>query len=393
MNERVDPTVDPVLEAARQRGAPRRWRIFGGIWLLYLIHPLSTLIDRTDGEPVRRAAGVLGLAAFVALYLWPLPMAVMRPPRHPSRYAIVLGLFAIALAMLPLTGEPGITAFVFVVAAAAMLLPAIHAAVLIVLVITLSGILPVAVPGWSDDPASTVFMVAVAAIAVVGFAWLLRSNRELRAAREELARLAVAEERGRFARDLHDILGHSLTVITVKAGLARRLVDRDPARAMAEIAEIEQLARAALGDVRATVAGYRRVSLASELVSARAALDATDILADLPRAIDEIPGDRHELFGWVVREGVTNVVRHSGARSCTVRLTPTSVEIVDDGHGVSGTADGHGLAGLAERVTAAGGQFQAGNRPGGGFRLYITLPATLAPDGLATPRPQSEAPV
>ena len=177
---------------------------------------------------------------------------------------------------------------------------------------------------------------------------LIRRNRELaEAAQQELARLAVEQERTRFARDLHDLLGHSLTVVAVKAELAGRLVGRDPARAAAEIAEVERLARQALADVRAAVAGYREVTLAAELATARAALGAAGIDADLPGAVDDVPAARRELFGWVVREGVTNVVRHSGVPRARSGSTPTTVEIVDDG------AAGRGRSGDRLRRAAA----------------------------------------
>lgn len=180
----------------------------------------------------------------------------------------------------------------------------------------------------------------------------------------------------RFARDLHDLLGHSLTVITVKAELAGRLMTRDPAKAAAEVTDIERLAREALADVRATVAGYREVTLAVELSSARSALEAAGIAAELPLALDDVPGERRELFGWVVREAVTNVVRHSRAGRVRVQVSPTSVEVVDDGSGCAGNpAGGHGLDGLRDRLAAVGGRLEVGPVDTGGFRLFAEVPA------------------
>jgi two-component system sensor histidine kinase DesK len=221
--------------------------------------------------------------------------------------------------------------------------------------------------------------VAIPVLAVATFAILraLRQNMALAEARAELAELAAENERMRIARDLHDLLGHSLTTITVKAGLARRLGSADPARAVSQITEVEELCRQALADVRSAVSGYRDVTLAGELARGRELLRASGIAAELPTATDVVDPAHQELFGWAVREGLTNVVRHARAHSCTVLLSPSAVEIVDDGGG-DPRADGlmpagNGLSGLRERAAAAGGTVDAGPRQAGGWRLRVTL--------------------
>jgi two-component system sensor histidine kinase DesK len=189
----------------------------------------------------------------------------------------------------------------------------------------------------------------------------------------------VLEERERMARDLHDILGHSLTVITKKAELARRLTSIDPERAAVEIADVERLSREALNDVRATVTGHREVSLAGELLAARTALDSAGIRADLPCAPDGLPPAYERLFGFALREAVTNVLRHSAATWCRVVVTPTSLEVRDDGRGAAAasaavsSAGGSGLRGLRERVVAAGGRVLTDSPDGGGFRLLVEM--------------------
>jgi two-component system sensor histidine kinase DesK len=193
-----------------------------------------------------------------------------------------------------------------------------------------------------------------ASVAIFGMRMVIRRNLDLLRAEQENANLAIENERSRFARDLHDILGHSLTVITVKAELAQRLFDVDPERARAEIADLERLSRDALSDVRRAVEGYRELTLPGELARARTALAAAEIEAHLPSSADDVPTDLRELFAWTVREGVTNVIRHSGARICEVRLSPTAAEVRDDGRGPNGTGSGSGLNGLRERATAVG---------------------------------------
>lgn len=212
-------------------------------------------------------------------------------------------------------------------------------------------------------------------VAIVGSAWatdaifrLRDSNRELVRAQEQIATMAVEQERLRFARDLHDVLGHSLTAATVKAQLARRMVGGDDDRARGELREVEGLLRDALKDVRGTVAGYRDVTLTSELVRAATVLEAAGIAAELPGGVDHVPAGRREIFGWVLRESVTNVVRHSHARRARVTVTPDRIEVWNDG--ADGTAPGpasSGLVGLRERVEAAGGTLQAGPDGSGGW--------------------------
>jgi two-component system sensor histidine kinase DesK len=205
----------------------------------------------------------------------------------------------------------------------------------------------------------------------------IMAMRKLKEAQGEMARLAVVEERARFSRDMHDVLGHSLTVVTVKSELARRLVSIDPARAEEEIGDIERLSRAALTDLRAAVGGYREMSVASELGAAHAALAAADIEPHLPSGTDAAAPDLTEIFGWVLREAVTNVIRHSGAHNCWVQITRTELTVDDDGRGLPtagravGKLDGTGLRGLRERAQQAGAQLEVSPSDRGGVRVAV----------------------
>jgi two-component system, NarL family, sensor histidine kinase DesK len=221
--------------------------------------------------------------------------------------------------------------------------------------------------------------------AMVAMGEIMRTNRELVAARAEVARLAVADERERFARDLHDLLGHSLSVIALKAQLAQKRLPGDPETAAADVADIEAVTRDALREVREAVSGYHRPALDAELEGARTALDAAGIEATIDRPRVALPPDVEAVLAWTVREAATNVIRHSGASHSAIRVLPAlgeaAVEVVDDGRG-SGPREngsGHGLAGLEARVRAAGGRMEAGPREDGpGFRVRAVVPVESA---------------
>ncbi|HYB85806.1 MAG TPA: sensor histidine kinase [Streptosporangiaceae bacterium] len=208
---------------------------------------------------------------------------------------------------------------------------------------------------------------------------------KLNQARAELARTAVAEERLRISRDLHDLLGHSLSLIALKSELAGRMIESDPPRAAREIAELEAVARRSLAEVRQAVTGYRQPSLAAELAAARRMLASAgiDCRVDAPTSYD-LPPEVDALLAWTVREASTNIVRHSGARHAGITIAVTgasaSAEVTDDGAGAPGTP-GSGLAGLAERAGRLGGALLAGAREGGGFGVRVTVPIPAAGTG------------
>jgi two-component system sensor histidine kinase DesK len=227
--------------------------------------------------------------------------------------------------------------------------------------------------------------------------WLFHVVQELREARAELARSAVGEERLRFARDLHDVLGHSLQAVALRAEVAERLIDRDRGgdrggdrdgdrdreRVRGELVEIQRMARDSVRDVREIVRGYRATSLRSELEGMSAVLRAAGIRCDPPEISPDLPAHAHEPLGWAAREAATNVLRHSGATWCliTVRADGAHVrlEISNDGAGRRavppvGSEPGNGLAGLAERIAAVGGEFTAGPAGDGTFRLAAAVP-------------------
>jgi two-component system sensor histidine kinase DesK len=221
-------------------------------------------------------------------------------------------------------------------------------------------------------------------IAMIGIRLNATNVVELYRARAEVERLAADQERLRIARDLHDLLGHALTTVIVKADLAARLAPIDADRAAQEMREVAALARQGLSDVRTVVTGYREISLLGEIATAREVLRAAGIEARLPVTDEEVPQQYRELFAWALREGVTNAVRHSRAGHLRVTLDERSIEVVDDGRGpVSGSgtggatgAEGNGLRGLRERAAAMGARVTVGDAPGGGWRLRVEVPGS-----------------
>ena len=297
-------------EAAVDASPPggRMYRVgwlFAAIWLVYLAQPVSELWDSHD--PVRRYAGLAGLAAFAAVFIAAFATArSLRRRRQPipdrwATAAVAAEAALVALGYLTI-GRDAASLLIYVGVTAVFLLPSRAGWSVVAAAIVTSLAVPALVPRWPVDP-SFAFQIFVSALACWGVSLVIRRNVQLAVARNEITRLALADERNRFARDLHDILGHSLTVVAVKAELAGRLASLDPRRAEAEIADVERIARQALADVRAAAAGYHEVSLAGELASACTALSAAGITADLPGApLQDLPRARQELFGWAVRE-------------------------------------------------------------------------------------------
>ena len=209
------------------------------------------------------------------------------------------------------------------------------------------------------------------------FAERNRMNRRLRKANDEIEHLAKVAERERIARDLHDVLGHTLSVITLKSELAGKLIDRDPQRAGKEIREVEEISRQALSDVRDAIRGYRSKGLMAELAQAKSTLETAGVAVrfDASAAV-KLPAIQEGVLTMAVREAVTNVVRHAQARTCSLRLDQQNgscrLQIEDDGRG-GFQNEGNGLRGMRERVEMLGGTLDRDSQAG--TRLTITLPA------------------
>ncbi len=220
----------------------------------------------------------------------------------------------------------------------------------------------------------TVLTVALGSVNI-HFAQRNQANRQLRRAQEEIERLARVAERERIARDLHDVLGHTLSVVILKSELASKLIGNDPERAANEIREVEQISRAALAEVRNAIGGYRAGGLEEELARAASTLKTAGVAAECQSIHVRLSPAQETVLALAVREAVTNVVRHSRATRCRMRLEQVDgcglLEIQDDGRGGS-QDEGNGLRGMRERVEALGGTLR--RETSAGTRLTITLP-------------------
>jgi two-component system sensor histidine kinase DesK len=354
--------------------------------LFFLVYPIGLLLA-SDPTPALVLFALGGSALFASLFLWlmctqePLRLA----PAEPSevlKVRLAIALLAVLAGLLGFGVGPEWRMLIFyhLNVAAGIMLPKREAYAVVAGIVALTFVVGIftgfaflAAPAAAIGLWSVAFVGQVAAVA------------QLRAAREELARLAVSQERLRFARDLHDLLGHSLSLITLKGELAERLLPDTPenGKAAGELRELQGVARGALKEVREAVSGYRRPSLDEELAGACAISEAAGISCRIHNGAGDLPAEAEAMLTWVVREGVTNVVRHSRANRCEISLgrdgDRISAEVTDDGPGprikrAGEEIGGSGLAGLAERVEGSGGQLDAGRRPGGGFGLRVVLP-------------------
>ena len=353
----------------------QRWHQLGWAlpWLLFQLFPIVDLVITPRSVAVRVVAGV-GLIVFTVAYLDVFGRAFAQGCDPAWRSLLIVAVLGVALPVWLGTAWAGLLIYVSAAAAASLpqrwVWPSVLGATAVCAAV-------VAADGLLGDVFILPVMCLLTAFALLGTRHLVSVNAELVEARDELARNAVAQERMRFARDLHDLLGHSLSLIALKSELAGRLAERDPARARQEMADVEAAARRALAEVRDAVSGYRQVSLAQALAEARSALSGAGITLRTPPPGEPLPAPVDVVLGWVVREATTNVLRHSGARQVTVGLgrddDGVTLTVVDDGQGSDGTP-GDGLSGLAERVTSLGGRLTAGPAEGRGFRLVAVLP-------------------
>ena len=381
-------------------GSPLRW-FFSSIWLVYLIQPISELFGRQHGV-LYTAGGLAIAAAFCAVYV-PIVGNSIRWPQLARCGLVVIALLTIIACTV--YGKDWTPMWIYVSAATGMVLAG--------QISRRKTLLAVAAVGaaytffsWlgHDHPGDYLVVllpVLLIGVAMIGFRMQVELMHELSQARETVAKMAANEERLRLARDMHDLTGQSLSMITLKSELAGKRLSRLPDSPEIEpikheLNDIAQVSRQTLHDIREAVSGYRRPTLAIELITARTALDAAGIhLDDDPQLITRsgtFDTEAEAALAWCLREAVTNVVRHSGARKCSIRLVEHNdtleLQVSDDGKGfaqaagtastasTAGTAStGSGLRNMSERLSAVGGSLSltpAANRKG--FYLTATVP-------------------
>ena len=388
--DRAQPLPPPPDGSEVRRRA--LWRVFPLIWLGYLFFPVRSFLGspHSSGETVAVLAALLAFAV-----VWSVVYSRRLWARH---LALVLAGFlacgALYVAGLKVIGYDSATFLVYagaLIGYQGSLRVAAGGLLLIVAALLAPGWLDAGVPGTGRlDMADLVQVLVLTCVALYGNQAAYRqvlSSLRLARVQAEKEQLAADAERERIARDLHDLLGHTLSVIVLKSELAGKLQERDPARARQEIREVERIARGALGEVRSAVSGYRGSGLRAELARSKLALSTAGVRLDLDAEALTLPAEVEYAAEMVLREAVTNIVRH--ARAGVVRVligqqgTQWVLEVQDDGAGRGDAAEGTGLTGMRERVRAAGGQFSVGSGGSGGTTVRASFP--LRPAGRPAP--------
>jgi len=343
----------------------------GYIWLAYsaffLIDPILSHSRRLWIE-----SGVI-YAIFLLIYV-----SYMKARTTRQRHGLLVAFYVLGVASFPI--NPGGSSF-FIYSAA--FLPFVVASVPVFVTILIAQALGLLVEGLllHINPitlAVTVFLMGIVGVSNAFIARQKRADTKLRMAHEEIEQLAAVAERERIARDLHDVLGHTLSVIVLKAELAGRLIERDPQRAAQEIADVEKTARTALSEVREAIGGYRSQGLPAEMEIARNALHAAGVALACETPLPQLHATEETVLCLAVREAVTNIVRHAEATHCRIRFTTSgdgyhSLVISDDGAQPK-LHEGNGLRGMRERVQSLGGRLSITTDPG--VTLLIELPQT-----------------
>src|SRR5271157_80106 len=345
------------------------------MWLPFMIWFFVDPIWKHAGPLLWIGNTICGIL-FVLVYLY----SFSRP--EPRRLFAVAAMIAMAAIAIPFNSG-GLGLLIYAIAAGGFSTNTRRVVGLIALEVAILGFwvyrLQLPIGYWGS------MLLLVILVGLGNHHWALAhcAEEKLHRAQDEIEHLAKVAERERIARDLHDLLGHTLSLITLKAELARKLVDRDPQRAKQEMQDVERTSRAALADVREAISGYRGQGFAAELIQARRTLETAGITVDCAASEVPLSPAQESVLALALREAVTNVVRHAQAQRCSVRLSRDrelcTLEIADNGRGVD-APEGNGLRGMRERLEAIGGSLQ--RQTEAGTRLVIHLPLAAAASAL-----------
>ncbi|MFD5224767.1 histidine kinase [Microbacterium sp. NPDC058342] len=340
------------------------------IWLFFLIYPAIALVEST-AAPFWIVIGWVALVVFVVLYVGGFIRGLhqgggLGRPTSRGQWWIFAGLIACAVVSLPAEGGSALSFLPFIMSFASYGLSRAAHWITTIAAIAITGLWMLLIPEARSYITILVIVLLLGVVNTVSTSLIIRSSEAERLGRE----LATSAGREAVARDVHDLIGHSLTVVQLKSQLAGRLIDTDPERAKAELADITALTAEAIAGVRATVAGARATTLVEQLASGRDALQSAGVdlrVEGEPAALSPV---QSLTASWVLREAITNVLRHAQAKTVTVSIAPGLLSVRDDGRG-PGDGAGNGLRGMRERAAAAGAALEFGAGADAGTRVEI----------------------
>jgi len=365
-------SVGPCNRVGEVRGFPKKglgWVAY--VWLVYLVFYLWGPIAGHAGGRTW-AITLAGLAVFLGFYFG------VFYTKHPWNRLCIAGMVVLGVLYAPSNG--GAAAF-FIYAASFIPFAMGSELTAIALILLIAGM--AAAEAWLLHISNGFLFPAVFLTTFIGagnvyFAQRNRHIEKLRLANDEIEHLAKLAERERIARDLHDVLGHTLTLIALKSELAGKLIERDAGQAKEEIHQVEQAARSALAEVRQAILGYRAKGLPDEFNRARATLETAGVKVQVESPRLQLPASHESVLSLVLREAVTNIVRHAGAQNCLLRLERSNshflLEVRDDGRG-GPQLEGHGLRGMRERVEELGGSVERSTDQGTSIKITLPVPS------------------
>ena len=354
---------------AAQRDPWQRWGwLIAVVWLVFLYFPITALVQSEAALGWRVLAWV-SIAGFATAYVVGMIVGMRyqeRRPIHPVVLSCFLAAVVFALLTVPALDSYALGLAPFVMSYAAFGLGGWWHWATSGGCLALGGIVLLREPGQVG--AIVIFVIIAIMIVILSvMTWLIQKSIE---SEQINIQLATSQEREAIARDVHDLIGHSLTVVRLKAELAQKLIDVDPARARAELAEITALAAEAIAGVRSTVTGLRASTLDEQLRLSTEVLRDAGVYTEVRGATSALSAAQSITASWILREATTNILRHAGAGAVTMRFAPGTMVIEDDGRGVAGDA-GNGLRGMAERASASGARLSIDAATPRGTRVEV----------------------